>query len=91
MTIAEKKLKLIQAISELEDENTLDKILAVIPEEVPQGFPEITFPVKTNFNFLTVEEINDPTFIYHPIKKESVIGGWPSDEPIEELTNMLTK
>ena len=92
MTLAEKKLQLIKAISELEDEHTLDKLLAVFPEkEEQQALPEIPFPVKTNFNFLTVEEINAPDFDYRPINRNLLVGGWPSDEPVEELVNMLTK
>ena len=92
MTLAEKKLQLIKAISELEDEHTLDKLLAVFPEKgEPQGLPAIPFPVKTNFNFVTVEEINSPDFVYRPVDQDQLVGKWPGDEPVEELINMLTK
>ena len=43
MALAEKKLQLIKAISELEDEHTLDQLLAVFPEKV-QGMNKKTCP-----------------------------------------------
>lgn len=92
MTVAEKKIKLIQAISMLEDESTLDQLMAHVSGSATVAtLPNLPFPVGTNFRFLTVEDINSPEFAYKPVDEKQLVGGWPGDEPIDELLNMLKK
>ena len=91
------KEQIIWTVLGIEDQETLKKILALADEflqeesDTPKSLDDPTsfLPSFSNINVATVDQVLSPDYRYPAFTKESIVGKWPGDEPVEQLIQMI--
>ena len=92
------KEQIIWTVLGIDDTDTLQKLLALAEEfrqqekSTPSPIapsPTAFLPSFSNIKVVTVEEALSSNYAYPEYPKEEIVGQWPSDEPVEELIQML--
>jgi len=98
MTLAEKKLKLIQVITETADEAVLDELNGVLDKRPAGTPPNHPLPPLTDYTTVIGEKTDVEAIAqvqhYEPLALKGFVGFWElednEDEPLEDLLADLT-